>query len=109
MMRQVFFAVVFVATGLSGTPAMAAPAAPTTAASTKARYTVAETDLGTLLDDPVSKAILAKFIPDIIANPNIEMGRALTLTQMQAYAGDMLSDEVLAKIQADLAAAAPKP
>ncbi len=92
----------------AASPAPAASAKPaTSAAKTKAAYDVQETDLGTLLDDPVAKAILAKHIPEIISNPQIEMGRSMALGQLQQYASDQLTDDKLAKIQADLTAAKP--
>ncbi|MEO6716115.1 MAG: hypothetical protein ABIM50_02555 [Novosphingobium sp.] len=66
-------------------------------------YTTAATDIGTLLDDPAAKAIVAKYAPAIASNPQIEMARGMTLKTVQGYAGDTLSDGVLAKIDADLA------
>jgi len=76
-------------------------------ARTHAAYNVQETDLGTLLDDPVAKAILVKYLPDVVSNPQVDMGRSLTLAQLQQYAGDQITDDKLAKIQADLDAAKP--
>lgn len=77
----------------------AEPPAQTTAAST---FTVEGSTIGDLLDDPAAKAVLAKHIPAMIANDQIEMARSMTLKQIQGFAGDMLSDEVLAKVDADL-------
>jgi hypothetical protein len=36
-------------------------------------------------------------------NPQIEMARSMTLKQIQGFAGDAITDEVLAKVDADLA------
>lgn len=78
--------------------------AETAAASTAAsQYTTAQTDLGTLLDDPAAKAILTKYAPALVGSEQLSMARGMTLKAIQAYAGDMLSDEVLGKIDADLA------
>ncbi|WP_395395949.1 hypothetical protein WBP07_21660 (plasmid) [Novosphingobium sp. BL-8A] len=117
-MRSIFSAallaaIAFVPAAASAAPAAApaataTPAAKTQTAKTQAAYTVQDTDLGTLLDDPVSQAILAKNIPEIVNSPQIDMGRAMTLSQLQQYAGDQLTNEKLAKIQADLDAAKPK-
>ena len=49
-------------------PARAAPAAPAAA-----HYTTAETDLGTLLDDPAAKTVLARHIPALISNEQIDV------------------------------------
>ncbi|WP_334184798.1 hypothetical protein [Novosphingobium sp.] len=84
---------------------LAAPAA--TSAKTKTVYKVDATDLGTLLDDPASKAILIKHIPEVVSNPQIEMGRAMTLSQLAQYAGDQITPEKLAEIQKEFDAAKP--
>lgn len=77
-----------------GAPA-AAPAA--------GHYTTAATSLGTMMDDPAAKAVLNKHIPMIVSNERIAMARSMTLKEIQGFAGDMVSDDVLAKIDADLA------
>lgn len=102
-----------VAALLTGTAALAAPAhaadpAPAAAAAAKA-YSTAETPIGTLLDDPAAKAILVKYIPDLANSAQIDMARGLTLKQIQAYAGDKLSDETLGKIDWDLSKLPAKP
>lgn len=76
------------------TPAPAAPAPV---------YSTDDTDIGTLLDDPAAKAILDKHIPGFSANPQIDLARSLTLKAVQQYASDKLTDEALAKVDADLA------
>jgi hypothetical protein len=63
---------------------------------------VETTDLGTLLDNADAKAVLMKYIPAMIANDQIAMARPMTLKQLQQFAGDSLTDEKLAQIQADL-------
>ena len=51
-----------------------------------------------------AKAVLEKHLPALIGNPQMEMARSMTLKQIQGFAGDALSDEILAKVDADLAA-----
>ncbi|WP_395396012.1 hypothetical protein WBP07_22015 (plasmid) [Novosphingobium sp. BL-8A] len=104
-MRAILSAVLLAA-AVAG-PVAAHAETPPAAAKTKAAYKVQDTDLGTMLDDPAAKAILLKYIPEIVNNPQIEMGRGMTLAQLQQFAGDQLTDEKLAKIQADLDAARP--
>ena len=48
--------------------------------------------------------MLEKHLAALVGNPQIEMARGMTLKQVQGFAGDQLSDEVLAKVDADLAA-----
>lgn len=99
---------------VAATPALAiaqTPAAPAAeaaaSASTKAAYTTADTEIGTLLDDPAAKAILVKHVPEMATNDQIEMARAMTLKDIQQYAPDQITDEALVAIDADLTKAAP--
>ncbi|HMO67797.1 MAG TPA: hypothetical protein PKD92_00620 [Novosphingobium sp.] len=100
MIRRVLHAVVLASAALSVAPAALASEAQ--AAAPAKSYSVAETPLGTLLDDPAAKAVLVRHIPEIASNPQIAMARSLTLKQVQAFAGGMLSDEALGKIDWDL-------
>lgn len=96
------FALVLLAAALSPGAAIAqTPPAPAAAAAPA--YTVADTDIGTLLDNPAAKAILDKHMPEFSANPQIDMARGMTLKAVQAYAADKITDEALVKIDADLA------
>ena len=79
----------------------APPAAPAAAAA--AGYNTENTTIGDLLDDPAAKAVLVKYIPETVNNSQIDMARGMTLKQIQQYAGDTLTDQVLAKIDAELA------
>lgn len=85
--------------------AMAAePAKPATQApAEKPKYNTGETDIGTLLDDPAAKAIVEKHIPGFTTNEQVEMARSMTLKAVQTYAPQDVTDERLAKIDADLA------
>lgn len=82
--------------------AMAADPAPA-AAPAKPKYSTSETDIGTLLDDPAAKAIIDKYIPGMTSNEQIEMARSMTLKAIQTYAPEDVTDERLAKIDAELA------
>lgn len=83
-------------------PLLAVPASAEDAAAQPAHYSVANTTVGTLLDDPAAAAILKKLIPTTYANEMFQtMGRDLTLKAIQQYEPVDLSDENLAKIQAE--------
>jgi hypothetical protein len=103
MMRKNAFAITLAAFGGCLTLAPLAPVyAQAAAAATAAHYSVKDTLVGKLLDDPAASAILQKHIPTIYANPMFkDAGRELTLTAIQQYEPDALSDANLAKIQAD--------
>ena len=88
---------------LAAAPALAIEAAPA-AAPAPAKFSTATTTIGELLDNPATKAVLEKYAAAMVGNPQIDMARAMTLKQIQGFAGDALTDEVLAKIDADLAA-----
>jgi hypothetical protein len=94
----------FAAAGLAvaATPTFAAEAS--VAAAPAAKFSTEASTIGDLLDNAAAKAVLEKHLPALVGNAQIEMARAMTLKQIQAMAGDMLSDEVLAKVDADLAA-----
>ncbi len=76
--------------------AQPAPAAAETVYSSKT------TTIGVLLDNPDTKAVLVKYIPEVVSNPQIDQGRDFTLEQIVQYAPE-LTPEMLAKIDADLA------
>jgi hypothetical protein len=84
----------------SATPAFTETAATAPAAPA---YSTSESSIGTLLDNPATKAVLEKHVPALVGNAQIEMARGMTLKAIQAFAGDTLSDAKLAEIEADLA------
>lgn len=99
------FTTAFRAVLLAGlVPAMSMPVAAQEAAATKAaHYSVADTLVGKLLDDPAAAEVLKKLIPTVYANDMFQSaGRSLTLKAIQQYEPVALSDENLAKIQAEL-------
>jgi para-nitrobenzyl esterase len=103
IMNKLLLAVAAAAATISAAPAFAIDA-PAAAAPAAPKMSTADTTIGDLLDNPVAKAVLMKHVPVLAGNAQIEMARAMTLKQIQPMAGDALSDEVLAKIDVDLAA-----
>lgn len=109
MMRKALFSsalsagIFIISAGL----AVAAEPVPAQSTPAPALYSIASTDIGTLLDNAAAKAIIDKYAPQFTANSQIEMARSMTLRQIQSYASDILTDEVLAKIDADLAKLPP--
>ena len=66
------------------------------------------TQVGVLLDNPATKAILERMIPTVYANEMFQtMGRSQTLKSIQQYEPVALSDAVLAAIQAEFDKLAP--
>lgn len=85
----------------AGAPSKAAPLSPA------AGYSVEDTPIGDLLDDPRARAILDKYIPGFSTGDQIDMARGMTLRGVQPYAPDAMTDDVLAKIQAELSKLPP--
>lgn len=74
------------------------------AATASGRYNSLTTTVGTLLDDPAAKAVLARHIPQVIASEQINMARGVTLTALQSYMPQVLTDAMLKTIDGELAA-----
>jgi hypothetical protein len=92
--------------GLAGASVLSsaeATQANSVAATPAAAYSTGATDIGTLLDNPDTRAVLQKHMAGFADNPQIEMARSMTLKQIQGFAGDAITDEVLAKVDVDLA------
>lgn len=100
-MQCVFRIAVLMAAATSLTLPAAHAASP--APGVAERLSTSQTAIGTLLDNPATKAVLLKYIPQLAASAQIEMARSLTLKALQGYAGEMLTDDTLSKIDADLA------
>jgi para-nitrobenzyl esterase len=75
-------------------------------AAADGHYSTADTPIGVLLDDPAAKAILDKYVPALTRSPRAEI-RPASLKAIQGYALAVLSDEVLARIDADLVKLTP--
>jgi hypothetical protein len=80
-----------------------APAAPAQAAP-QAHYSVETTKIGALLDTPALLVIFKKYLPEIVANPQVEQGRDLTLPEIVQYEPAIVTPEKLAAIDTELKA-----
>jgi para-nitrobenzyl esterase len=72
------------------------------AAPAAGKMTTAATPLGDLLDNPASKAVLAKYVPVLTQGGQVDQARPMTLKALQQYMPE-LTDETLGKIDAELA------
>ena len=97
-MRTTLTAIALASLAATALPALSAPAL---AQAAPAHYSVAETKVGKLIDDPAAAAILQRLIPTVWANELFQtQGRELTLRAIQQYE-PVLTDEKLAEIQAE--------
>lgn len=110
-MRKIIPALMLAALAAGALPLVATQAvgAQAAAAAKPAKYSVNETLVGQLLDDPAANAVLKKMIPTVYANEMFQtMGRDITLKAIQQYEPEALSDANLAKLQAELDKLPPK-
>jgi hypothetical protein len=63
-----------------------------------------ESKLGDLLDNEASKAILEKHMPGVSTHPQIGMGKGFALSMVAKFSGGLITDDMLAKVDADLKA-----
>ncbi len=69
-------------------------------------YTTGSTLVGVLLDDPEAIAIVDKYLPGFSTNPDIDQGRGFTLKFMQKFDRETITDDKLAKMDAEFEALA---
>ena len=101
-MFRLIFAPALLALSAPAFAADPAPAAPP--AVPAAKYSTAGTDIGTLVDNTATKAVLDRVLPGFTDNPQLGMARSMTMRQIQQFAADKLTDAVLARIDMELAA-----
>ena len=101
---------IFVAALMAAAPAFAqgttapapAPAAPAPAPASDAKFNL-DTPLQDIVADEKGKAVIEKHFPGMIALPEYEMFKAISLTQLQPYSNGKITDEMLAATAKDLA------
>jgi len=77
------------------------PAPPAKQSAPSQTYSTEDTPIGDILDNPVTRAILDKYLPGFSTAPQIDSARTMTLKAVQPYAEDTVTDEALAKIDAE--------
>ena len=100
----------FVAALMAAVPAFAqdtaaptpAPAAPAPAPAAETKFNL-DTPLQDIVADEKGKAVIEKHFPGMIALPEYEMFKAISLTQLQPYSNGKITDEMLAATAKDLA------
>lgn len=81
--------------------AMAQAVGPNTVAARATTYSSTNI-IGTLLDNPATKAILERHIPEVVDNPRIFLARGLSLQELQKHAPEKLTKAKLDVIDAEL-------
>jgi hypothetical protein len=83
--------------------ALAQPAAPSSPAAPAAAFTI-ETPIEALMADERAKAVIAKHLPGIDQHPAYDQFKSLSLKALAPFSQGLISDELLGKIDTDLAA-----
>ena len=91
-----------------GTAATAGCAAASATTAMPAKLSVEDTTIGDLLASPVGKAVLTKDMPDLVADPRMEMAKGMTLRAIVPFSEGKLDDAKLAALQKDLDEASVK-
>jgi hypothetical protein len=90
---------------MAASPALAQTASPAPAAAPAAAPAFsADTPLETVVANPAAKAVLDKDLPSISTHPAFDQFKAMSLRQLQPYAQGKITDEAIAKVDADLKA-----
>ncbi len=84
--------------------AAAAQTAPAPAPTAPAAKFTLDTPIQDIVADAAGKAVLEKDLPGLIGLPQYETFKGLSLKQLQGYSDGKLTDEMLTKTAADLAA-----
>ena len=104
-MKTILFACLFAAAPMLPAAAIAADAVATPSPA----YSTSDTLIGDLLDNPMTRAILDKYLPGFSKAEQIDAARGMTLKAVQPFSPDTITDDTLAKIDAELAKlSAPK-
>ncbi|GGE03692.1 hypothetical protein GCM10011515_24120 [Tsuneonella deserti] len=98
-MRMIFAAAALAISPFAASAADTAPAAQTPAARLNL-----DTPVEAIVGDAAGKAVLDADLPELAAHPQYEMFKGMSLRQLSSIAPDKLSAEILARIEADLAA-----
>ncbi|MFZ5748907.1 MAG: hypothetical protein ACOY45_14780 [Pseudomonadota bacterium] len=62
-----------------------------------------DTPIETIVADEKAKSVLDSDIPGLTAHPSYDQFKGMTLRQLQPFSGGLLTDEMMAKVESDLA------
>lgn len=94
---------------VTASPVLAQTATPVSAPAPAAAGYSADMPLEAVVADPAAKAVLDKSLPNLAKHPAFEQFKAMSLRQLQPYAQGAISDEAVAKVDAELKALPAKP
>ncbi|KTF68199.1 hypothetical protein ACNFJ7_12385 [Sphingomonas sp. HT-1] len=86
------------------TPPAAAPAPAQAATPASAAKFSLDTPIEQLIADPKAKAVLDADLPGVSTHPALDQFKTMSLRAVQPFSNGALTDEMLAKVEKDLAA-----
>jgi hypothetical protein len=89
--------------GAAAAQTAAAPAAPAAAAPAASGALTTDSPVQDLAANPAAKAVLDANLPMLTSHEAYESFKMMSLKELQPLSGGIITDEALAKIQADLA------
>ncbi|MEZ0244846.1 MAG: hypothetical protein ACAH11_15840 [Sphingomonas sp.] len=92
------------AAAFAQTASATAPVASATTPPAPAAKFNLDTPIEVLAADEKAKAVLTADLPDLLPHPSYEQFKGMSLRQVQPYSQGALTDELLVKVEADLAA-----
>ncbi|WP_277765783.1 hypothetical protein [Sphingomonas sp. HITSZ_GF] len=104
MMNTLLIAALLALPGAAMAQTAPAPAPSPAATPAPAPKFTLDTPIQDIVADAQGKAVIDKNLPGLIGLPQYEMFKGLSLKQLQPYSDGKLTDEILAKTAADLAA-----
>jgi len=93
----------FVQAAVAREQAAQLPSSDPAAAVSNSRKLTVDSTIGELLDNPAARAVLERHVPVLVASPQIEQARGMSLRSIQPYAPTLLTDERLQTINDALA------
>lgn len=70
-------------------------------AAEEPRFT-AQTSMALILDNPPARAVMAKYIPAVMSDPQIDGARVISIGELATYIPSDLTPEVMTKLLAEL-------
>jgi hypothetical protein len=67
------------------------------------KFNTTTTLLSDIWANPEAKAAFTKVFPEVAANPQLEQGMGMTLTEISGYAPDQMTPEKLKELDAEFA------
>ena len=83
--------------------AFAVALSPAAIAQTAPKFSVKESTIGAILDNPEANAAFTKVLPEVAAAPQLEQAREMTIDAVKGMAPEYFPEDKVAELDAELA------